>query len=62
MINYSLKTDNVEAMELDVGSFDKIQASIKAFEEKQPLHILVNNAGKQCSAPWQNGEGVGATF
>jgi NAD(P)-dependent dehydrogenase (short-subunit alcohol dehydrogenase family) len=46
MINSALKSDRVEMMELDLGSFDKIKAFVKAFRAKQqPLHILVNNAG-----------------
>jgi len=45
-INESLKTDYIEFMELDVGSFEKIRSFVKAFKEKnQPLNILINNAG-----------------
>jgi NAD(P)-dependent dehydrogenase (short-subunit alcohol dehydrogenase family) len=45
-INASLATNNVEFMELDVGSFEKIRGFVSKFMAKdQPLHILVNNAG-----------------
>ena len=33
-------------MELDVGSFEKIRSFVSKFKaKKQPIHILVNNAG-----------------
>ena len=33
-------------MELDVGSFKKIRSFVSKFKaKKQPIHILVNNAG-----------------
>ena len=45
-INASLGTDKVEFMELDVGSFEKIRSFVSKFKaKKQPIHILVNNAG-----------------
>ena len=45
-INASLGSDNVEFMELDVGSLEKIRSFVSKFKAKdQPLHILVNNAG-----------------
>ena len=45
-INASLGTDKVEFMELDVGSFEKIRSFVSNFKaRKQPVHILVNNAG-----------------
>ena len=45
-INASLKTDKVELMELDLASFDKIRSFAKEWRsKKQPLHILINNAG-----------------
>ncbi len=46
MINGALGNNNVEFMELDVGSFEKIRSFVQKFRAKnQPLHILVNNAG-----------------
>ena len=45
-INEALGNGNVEFMELDVGSFEKIRSFVKKFRAKnQPLHILLNNAG-----------------
>ena len=45
-INASLNTDNVELMELDLATFDKVRSFVKEWRSKnQPLHILVNNAG-----------------
>ncbi|KAK9812796.1 hypothetical protein WJX72_003991 [[Myrmecia] bisecta] len=46
MINESLGTSNVEMMELDLGSFDKVRSFAKEFREKHDkLHVLINNAG-----------------
>ncbi|CAK0731701.1 hypothetical protein CVIRNUC_000031 [Coccomyxa viridis] len=45
-INVSLGTNKVEFMELDVGSFEKIRSFVSKFKAmKQPIQILVNNAG-----------------
>ncbi|CAL8465705.1 g5241 [Coccomyxa elongata] len=45
-INSSLGTNNVEFMPLDVGSFEEVRAFVKEFKaKKQPLNILINNAG-----------------
>lgn len=50
-INSSLGTNNVEFMPLDVGSFEKIRAFVKDFKaKKQPLNILINNAGVKMHA------------
>lgn len=38
-------------MPLDVGSFEKIRAFVKDFKaKKQPLNILINNAGVKMHA------------
>ena len=60
MINGALGNNNVEFMELDVGSFEKIRSFVEKFRAKnQPLPILMNNAGIHVpggDAPEQSGQ------
>ena len=60
MINGALGNDNVEFMELDIGSFEKIRSFVQKFRAKDlPLHILMNNAGIHVpggDAPEQSGQ------